>query len=98
MNSSVIAPSDGEDQPEQRAGERERLAPAALLEQLGEHGHERRRQRGVGEQRAHQVRDLERERERRAAPLVPKKLAATISRTRPGDPRQPGGDREDRAC
>ena len=36
-----------------------------LLEQLAEHRHERALERGVGEQRAHEVRHLERDRERR---------------------------------
>ena len=62
-----------EDQPEQRAGELERLlALAVLLQQLGEDRDERGAERRVGEQRAHQVRDLEGDRERRDGAAVPK--------------------------
>ena len=43
----------------------ERLLLLALLEQLGEDGHEGALERHVGEQRAHEVRDLEGDRERR---------------------------------
>ncbi len=56
---------DDQDDPEQRRGQPERLALAALLQQVCEHRHERRRQRRVGEQVADQVRDLKRDRERR---------------------------------
>ena len=54
-----------QDQAEQRAGERERVLLAPLLEQLGEDRHEGRGERRVRHQRAQQVRHLERERERR---------------------------------
>ena len=50
MNSRQIAVERGEDDHEERRRELEGLAPSALLEQLGEDGHERRAQRRVGEQ------------------------------------------------
>ena len=52
------------DQEEQARGDPERLLPLALLEQLGEDRHERALERRVGEQRAHEVRHLEGDRER----------------------------------
>ena len=65
MKNAVMRAEDREDQDEQRRGEPERLAPLALLEQLGEDRDERRAQRRVGEQAADEVRDLEGDRERR---------------------------------
>ena len=65
MNRAVISPEDEGDEEDQRRGEVERLAPAPVLELLGEDRHERRLDRGVGEQAADRVRDQEGDRERR---------------------------------
>jgi hypothetical protein len=53
-----------QDQPEKARRDSPRPLALALLEQLAEHGHERRGNRGVREQRADEVRDLEGDRER----------------------------------
>ena len=68
----------------------------SLLEQLGEDRDERRAERGVGEQAAHEVRDLEGDRERgeRAARGEVARRDDLADQT--GDPAQAGGDREDR--
>ena len=72
MNSERERAERDEHQAGERARELERLAPSLVLQQLGEHRHERGRERRVGDERADQVRHLERERERRGAPVVPK--------------------------
>ena len=86
---------DDQDQAEQRPGELERLLALALLEQLGEDGDEGGAQRGVGDQRAEQVRDLERDRERgeRAGGAEVARRDHFPDET--GDPGEPRRDRED---
>ena len=97
MKTAVIAPSAISMIQNTRRGEPERLALAALLQQLGEDRHEGRRERRVGEQVADQVRDLEGDRERRVGCAACRRsCAAMISRTRPAIREKPGGDREDR--
>ena len=73
---------------DQRRGEPERLAPLAALELLGEHRHERRLDRGVGEQAADQVGDLKGDRERRHRPLDPEVARGDDLAHEPGDPRE----------
>ena len=70
--------------PEQRRGQPERLALLALLQQVGEHRHERRRQGRVGEQLRDEIGDSER---RSCTPTRPAARAeearGAISRTSP---------------
>ncbi len=61
MKSAVNAPENQRDDEDQVRRELKRLAAVALLELLSEHGHERSLDRGVGEQAANEVRDLERD-------------------------------------
>src|SRR5262249_41148826 len=84
------------DHPEERRGEPERLLPAAPLEQFGEHRHERRREGGVGEQVADQVRDLEGDRERRDRPLRPEEARRDDFAPEPEHPGESGAEGEDR--
>jgi len=94
MNRALIPPSR-QDQREQAAGEAEGLALAAVLEQLGEHGHERGRDGGVREQGPDQVRDLEGDGEGREASLRAEVARGEDLARQARDARQPGGDRED---
>ena len=59
-------------------------------------GHERRRQRRVGEQVADEVRDLEGDRERRETAAGAEEARGDDFAHQPRDPREAGGDREDR--
>ena len=85
-----------QDHPEQRRGDAERLALAALAEQLGEDRHERGRQRRLREQVAEQVRDLGGERERRRRGRCGEVRGLDDLAPEPGDPGERGGEREDR--
>ena len=98
MKSSVIAAEHDEDQPEQRAGELAApRAGACCSSSSVKTGTKAALERRVGDQRAEQVRHLEGDRERRGrARACRSSCAATISRDQPGDPREAGGDREDR--
>ena len=58
------AAEDEQRQPEERRGDAPGALPLALLEQLAEDRDERAGERGVGDERAHEVRDLDRDRER----------------------------------
>ncbi len=59
MQSAVIPPEAEQEDPEQARGDRPCTATLSLDEQLAEHGHERRREGHVGDERANQVRNLE---------------------------------------
>ena len=65
MKSAVTAAEHQADQEEEARRDAEGLLALPLLEQLAEHRHERALERRVGEQRAHEVRHLEGDRERR---------------------------------
>ena len=52
-----------EHQPEERGRDAPGPLPLPFLQQLAEDRDERRRERGIRDERAHQVRDLERDRE-----------------------------------
>ena len=84
-----------EEQAAQRAREMERLAPALLHQQLGEHGHEGGGQRRVRHQRAHQVRDLEGQGEGRGGALRAEVGGRDDLPDQPGHAREARGDRED---
>ena len=89
---------DGEreqDQPGQRGGELDRLAPALVLEQLREDRDERARERGVGDERADQVRDLEGQRERRGRAGRAEVRAGDDLADQTRDAAEPGEDAED---
>ena len=58
------APEHEQDEPEDRRGDPPGALAVTLLDQPAEDRDERTRQRGVGEQRTHKVRDLERDGER----------------------------------
>ena len=58
------AAEDEQRQPEERRGDTPRPLALALLQQVAEHRHERTGQRGVREERAHDVGDEDRDRER----------------------------------
>ena len=80
-------------EPEERRGDAPRARAVALLEQLAEHRHERAGEGRVGDERADQVRDLERDRERvDRAPRRRSSSAATISRTSPRTREMPRRD------
>ncbi len=79
-----------------RAGRVDRVLAPLLLEQLGEDGHERARERGVGDERADQVRDLEGEREARRGAAGAVVGGGDDLAGEAGDPREPGEHREDR--
>ena len=64
MKSAVSAAEAEQHQPEERRGDAPGALALALLEQVAEDRDERRRERGVRDERADQVRDLERDRER----------------------------------
>ena len=97
MKTAVIAPSAISMIQKIVEASRKASLLSPLLEELGEHRHERGRERRIREQVADEVRYLERQGERRVGPCsVPKKLAARISRGEPGDPREAGRYREDR--
>ena len=96
MKSAVIAADDEQEEPEH--GRRDppgaRLLP--FLEQLAEDGHERGRERGVRDERAHEVRDLEGDGEG-----VDRAARAEVVRghdlaEQPEHAREPGRGREDR--
>ena len=89
-------PEREQDDPEQRRGDPERLALAALLEQLREHRHERRRQRRLREQVAEQVRNLGGERERGGRRRGGEERRLGDLTSQPRDPRQRRREREDR--
>ena len=69
---------------------------APLLEQLGEDGHEGRAQGGVGEQRAHDVGQLEGDREGAEGARGGEVARRDDLAHQPRDAREPGEDREDR--
>jgi hypothetical protein len=71
-------------------------AAAPLLEQVGEDGHERRRERGVGEQVGDEVRDLKGDRVRRGGAAGAEVARGDDFADQSRDPRDPCGGREDR--
>ena len=77
---------DEEDEPEDRRRDPPRAGALALLEQLAEDRDERARERRVGDERADEVRDLERDRER--VDLDPPRRTCT-RRPSPGRARAP---------
>jgi hypothetical protein len=79
-------------QEDQLGGEPERLAPVALLELLDEDWDEGRLDRGVGEQAADEVGDLEGDRERRHRPTDPEVAGCDDLPHQAGHPREGGGD------
>ena len=87
---------DEQGQPEDARRDAPRTLAVAALEQLAEDGDERRRERGVGEQRPDEVRDLERDREC----VDPARDAEVVARDalpeEAEDAREAGGEREDR--
>jgi hypothetical protein len=85
-----------EQQPGERRRDVERLAPAPLLEQLAENGHEGGGERGVRDQRPDQVRHLEGERERRHRARGAEIAASDDLACQPGDAREAREDGEDR--
>ena len=58
------AAEDQESQPEERRGDAPRALALTTLEQLAEDRDERARQRGIGDERTDEIRDLDRDRER----------------------------------
>ena len=95
MKSAVSAAEPEEHEPEERRGDAPGALALALLEQLAEDRDERGRERRVGDERAHEVRHLERDRERVD---LPRRRSSTRRRSR-GRGRgcaRAGRDREDR--
>ncbi len=84
-----------EQQPEDRRCDTPGACLLALLEQLGEDRHERGCQRRVCDERADEVRDLERDRERVDLALDAEVAARDDLAHEAGEPRQAGGDAED---
>ena len=95
MKNAVIAPSTSRISQNSVEASRNASLAAPVLEVLGEDRHERRAERGVGEQPAHEVRDLEGDREARRA-ARPEVARGDDLADEPRDPREPRGDREDR--
>ena len=96
MNSAVTAAEHQADQEEQARGDPEGLLALALLEQLGEDRHERALERRVGEQRAHEVRHLEGDRERRHRAGDAEVAGRDDLAGQPEQARQAGREREER--
>ena len=95
MKSAVSAPTTRDGEVDQRRGEPERLPALALLELLGENRDERRLDRGIREQAANQVRDLERDRERGHRALDPEVGGGNDLPHDARDARERRGDREE---
>src|SRR5512132_3732412 len=85
-----------QDEPEQARRNTPRTLPLALHEQLAEDRDERRREGSVCDERAHRVRNQEGDLERVDRADGPEVVARDDLADEPGDPRQPGGEREDR--
>ena len=84
------------DEQQQGRGEAERLAVVLLLQLLGEDRDEGGLQRGVGEEGADQVGDLEGDREGRHRPVDAVVAGGDDLADEAGDARGRGGDREER--
>ena len=97
MKIAVSAVEAEQHQPEEARGDAPGALALALLEQLAEDGHERRRERGVRDERADEVRDLERDRERVDLPGGAEVVGGDDLAHEAEDAGEACGEREDRA-
>ncbi len=72
MKSAVTRAEPEQRQPEERGGDPPGTLLLAAFEELAEDGDERSRERGVGDERANEVRDLDRDGEGVDRPATPK--------------------------
>ena len=96
MRRPVSAPSTIKHEPEEGRGHAPGARALLLLEQLAEDGHERGAEGRVRRERAHEVRDLERDGERVDLALDPEGAAGDDLAEEAEDARDPGDGREDR--
>ena len=89
------AAEDEQRQPEEGRGDAPCSFPLPLLQQLAEHGDERARERRVGDESAHEIRDLDRDRERVDEPGDAEEVGADHLADEPEDARDRGRERED---
>src|SRR6266542_3306662 len=94
MNSAVSPPSPSKTR--QNKLDATRACPLAFDEQLAEDRNERRGERRVGDEGAHRVRDQGRDLERVDRADGAEVVAGDDLADEPEDPREPGGEREDR--
>ena len=98
MKTAVIAPSAISMIQKQRGGEPEGLAASPCCRSSVKTGTNAADSAALANRLRDEVRDLEGERERRVAGVVPKKRAATISRTGPRSARSPSRSRRSPCC
>src|SRR5207248_6507520 len=91
------APEAEQHQPEERGRDAPRALALAFYEQAAEDGDKGRRERRVGDERAHGVRDEERDLERVDRSGNAEDRSLDDLPHQPDDAREPGGDREDDA-
>ena len=84
-----------EDEPEDRRRDPPGTLAVALLDQVAENRDEGARERGICEQRAHEVRDLERDGERVDLPVDAEVVGRDHLAHEPEDPGEAGRNRED---
>ena len=90
MKSAEIAPRTSAAQPQHDARDPPRLRLAALLAELHEDGHEGRRDRGVGDEAADQVRHVERDQERAERRARAEVVGGRLLANDTGDPGERG--------